>query len=316
MKNYFELTKTEIPKRPQKITLIGQEGVGKTTAASMTENPYFICSENGLHEGLNKVSYYTPEDWLDLKNIVIFLTNTNHDFKTLVIDTLDWVEPHLHSFVCKRDGKKSIADYGYGRGEIAAANELRTLLYLLEELQKVKKMWILLNIHCTVKLYNNPLGDDYDRFEPALEKKSAALVKQWSDVVLFARFDEGTYKSSVKGKAKGANGKIRLVQTTYSYAWDAKNRHGLPDSMSFDMPTILSAIRKGENCEKDSLLKEITLLLPSLPQATSEKINSYINNGIRSVSDLKLTLNSVKSLLVDQEAKESEEAETQEIKIS
>lgn len=306
MKNYMELITTGGTKRAERICLVGVEGIGKTTAGASTENPVFICSEDGLiSDELKSIPKYQPETWEDVKGFCESLITEKHNFKSLVIDTVDWIEPKWQKFVCDRDGKKNIDDYGYGKGQVAAAEELRNFLCILERLQKAKNMSILLNVHCQVKLFSNPLGDDYDRFEPAIEKKCAALIKQWCDVVLFARYKDLTYKKSVKGKAKGAAGQIRVVHTIHSFAWDAKNRHGLPEEMPFDMRNIVEAIRKGENQEKIDLLNDINSKVTKLPEATQIKIKSYVKDTM-SIIDLKTVLNRINTLIEEQEESNSE----------
>ena len=46
-------------------------------------------------------------------------------------------------------------------------------------------------------------------------------------------------------KVRGQGGTERIVQTTHSAAWDAKNRFGLPEVMDLDMREIYTRIVAG-----------------------------------------------------------------------
>jgi len=247
VKDYASATKKGPTVRAKRIFVAGIEGVGKTTALTQCPNPVVICAEDGITEdSFADVANYTPENWADVLGYIDYLTTSAHDYKTLGIDTLDWLEQYAVKHICQRDGKASIEDYGYSKGQaVFLPNEFRIFLSKLELLQKTKNMLIVITAHTMVKPFNNPSGDNYDRFETASIKQVSSLVKQWCDVNLFATFNVATHKESKKGKAKGVGGQERIVHTNYSAAWDAKNRCGLPDELPFDMQSILEAIKKG-----------------------------------------------------------------------
>ena len=57
------------------------------------------------------------------------------EFKTVVIDTLDWIEPMLYAHVvaaAKKNDIKHIEDFGYGKGYVIAQNEARKLIVALD----------------------------------------------------------------------------------------------------------------------------------------------------------------------------------------
>jgi hypothetical protein len=99
-------------------------------------------------------------------------------------------------------------------------------------------MSIILLCHTKVKQFKNPMGADYDRFQPDMNDKTWSLSHKWSDVVLFGNFDisvvgrGGNEVSDPSKKGKGMGGKQRMMYTVRDAAYDAKNRLGLAEEIS------------------------------------------------------------------------------------
>jgi hypothetical protein len=279
-----------------RIVLIGVPGVGKTTAGSLCPSPIFLSAEDGLvGQGYDNVPHYTAEDWGGVLSFLDFIGREQHDYKSLVVDTVDWLEPILFAYVYKRDGKKDIEDYGYGKGYTAAADEFRRALAKLDIIHQ-RGILVLINAHCHIKAFSNPTGDNYDRYELKCNSRIAGMVTEWVDAVLFARYEVYTAKAKGDSKAKGVGGETRVVQTQYSAAWSAKNRYGLPATMPFDMPTILEAMTGGKAESPENIIAKINELLPSLPEDIRGKITDYLATVKTDVAGLTKTLNRVKTL--------------------
>jgi len=237
------ITKGIKPKSP-KIMIVGVEGVGKSTAGAKMPNPIFICGESGLvGEQFSETAHFTPNTWEEILAFCDELIAAEHDYKTVVIDTLDWVEPMLYSYVCRKaqGNYKNIEDFGYGKGYMVAQAEARQLIARLDRLN-AKGMSILVLCHSVMKSVKNPLGEDYDHYEPKTNAKIAGLFKEFCDAILFAHFQVYTRKDGNKVLASG--GDERVVETQFSAAWDAKNRYQLPEQMDFDMVKIMGKIRE------------------------------------------------------------------------
>jgi hypothetical protein len=125
---------------------------------------------------------------------------------------------------------------------------------------------VLILSHSQLKTVKNPEGDDYDHFESKVNTKVAGIFKEWSDAVLFARFEIYVRKEGMKVKAQG--GTERIVQTTHSAAWDAKNRYGLPEVMDLDMREIYTRIVSGKS--SGEMLDEIRTAAESMESKTKE----------------------------------------------
>ena len=282
--------------RPPKIMLIGVEGVGKSTAGANMPNPVFMCSESGLvGPQFNDVPNFTPKSWKEALEFIDALATDPGDFKTLVVDTLDWLEPMLYDYVvaaAKKPDIKHIEDFGYGKGYVLAQNEARQLIARLDKVNAAG-MNVLLLSHSQLKTVKNPTGEDYDHFESKINAKVGGIFKEWADAVLFARFEVFTRKDGLKAKAYG--GDTRVVETTHSAAWDAKNRFGLPEQMPLDMGSILEAITHGAGDEQ-KLVKEIENLVGELPVDKADKTIEWLKKP-HTATELRKVLNNVKNAI-------------------
>ena len=264
--------------RPPKIMLIGQEGVGKSTAGAQMPNPVFLCGESGLvGPQFADTPSFTPASWAESLAFCEELASNPSGYKTLVIDTLDWIEPMLYMHVvqaAKKNDIKHIEDFGYGKGYVIAQQEARKMLAVLDKVNAAG-MAVLILSHSQLKTVKNPEGDDYDHFESKVNTKVAGIFKEWCDAVLFARFEIYVRKDGMKVKAQG--GTERIVQTTHSAAWDAKNRYGLPEVMDLDMSEIYTRIVAGKS--SGEMLEAIKNAAESMEAKTKEATLKWCESG-------------------------------------
>jgi hypothetical protein len=234
---------------PLRIVLQGQEGVGKTTWAAGCPDAVFLTAEDG--GGVLDYARVVIPDWPDLLRAVRDLIADPGPFRTVVIDTIDTYEKRCWAFLCEESGWKSIEDAGFGKGYTAAAEEMDRLRAALDELRARRGLNVILLAHVHVRPFNDPNGPAYDRYEMRLHKGTAALWSSWADAVLFACFDATVMKAGKKGRAAVlddamAKGKAvevrRVLYTTKEAAYDAKNRHGLPDELPLSWPAFAKAI--------------------------------------------------------------------------
>jgi hypothetical protein len=158
-------------------------------------------------------------------------------FETLVIDTADWLEKRLAEHLCRKSNKDSIEDFGYGKGWVLLTEEFARFLNSLDALL-ARGIHLVFLAHSTVKKFEAPdQAGSYDRFELKLSKQVAPLVKEWADVVLFANYVTKVAEKD-NGKMRGIGGKERVLFATHTAAYDAKNRHGLPDKLAFSIEAL------------------------------------------------------------------------------
>ena len=232
------------PEGAEKIVLYAPEGWGKTTWASQSESPIFISTEGGL-KGVKVDCFPEPKAWQDIFDAVEELRSKPHNFNTLVLDTIDWTEHLCHAFLLARDKHSSIEDYGYGKGYVLAFEEWKRLLLPLQHLRDEKDMNVIVLAHSSIKMFNNPSGENYDRYEMKTDKRISALIREWADCVLFGNYDIAVDVKKGQQKGKGYGGD-RVIYTSHSAAWDAKNRYGLPEQIDSKFETFWNHVKGGK----------------------------------------------------------------------
>lgn len=211
-----------------RIALYGIEGVGKTWLVAGCPDPAFADTEGGTAH-LDVARFPRPRNWADLVAIVHHMLTAEHGYKTLVIDSIDWAEKLLIEEVCRKANKDGLEDFGYGKGLVYLAEEFARFLALLEKLRD-RGIHVVLVGHATIRKFEAPdAAGSYDRYELKLAKQVAALVKEWVDALLFVNFVTKTTEKD--GKLRAVGGRERVIHTTHTAAWDAKNRYGLDEKL-------------------------------------------------------------------------------------
>lgn len=222
---------------PNRYLLHGLEGWGKTSFGALFPKPIFLQTrgETGLETlisngRLPEVPHF-PEilTWNELLSAIRTLTDQQHDYKTLVIDTANGAERLCHEYVCTTQFKGEWGEKGfasYGKGFDVSIAEWLMMLSALDKLRGVRSMCILLLTHTRVKNFKNPEGLDYGRYSPDMHEKTWGATHKWADVVLF-----GNFQTVVDSKGKAAGGDRRILCATRTAAYDAKNRVGLSDEI-------------------------------------------------------------------------------------
>jgi len=231
-------------KSAQKVVIYGPEGIGKSTFAASFPEALFIDTE-GSTTHMNVARTQTPTSWAMLFELIKDIKVAPSLCRTVVLDTADWAEILCTNFLCARAQVKGIEDFGYGKGYTYLEEEFGKLLNLLTELIGVG-INVVITAHAQMRKFEQPdeMGA-YDRFELKLEKKTAALVKEWADMVLFANYKTYVVNVDNQGAAKGKNkaqGGSRVMYTTHHPCWDAKNRHNLPPELPFEFSSIAHLI--------------------------------------------------------------------------
>ena len=229
---------------PPRVLVHGVAGIGKTTFAAGAENPVFVITEDGL--GTLGVPHFPLARSFDaVMEALAALYSEAHDFKTVVIDSLDWLEPLVWARACKNNGWASIEDAGYGKGYVAALDLWRQYLDGLNALRDERGLTIIQIAHTDIKRFDSPEHEPYDRYVIKLHARASALLQEHSDVVLFANYRISTVKSDIgfnKKVTRALGSGERLLFTAERPAFIAKNRYGLPDTLPMNWQAFHEAM--------------------------------------------------------------------------
>jgi len=238
---------------PRRVMLYGTQGIGKSTFGSMAPKPIFIQTEDGLGE-IDCKKFPLAEKFDQVIAALSELYTEEHPYRTVVVDSLDWLERLIWYEVCRKRGVESIEDIGFAKGYTFALMQWRQFLEGLTALRNERGMMVLLIAHAKIERFENPETDSYDRYAPRLHKLASALVQEWCDEVLFASYkvytkvtDEGFNRKKAKGCGTGE----RVIRTTERPAHVAKNRLNLPDELPLDWNAYAQYLPKPNGGDKN-----------------------------------------------------------------
>ena len=176
-----QLTRANQPK-PPRILIHGVAGVGNTTFAAEANQPVFVQTEDGLGT-LSSSHFPLARAYEDVIDALAALYTEPHDFKTVVIDSVDWLEPLVWGKACRDNGWASIEEPGYGRGYVAALNLWRQYIDGLNALRDDRGMTVVQIAHTDIKRFDRPEHDPYDRYVIKLHTRAAAPTRRVCNAV-------------------------------------------------------------------------------------------------------------------------------------
>ena len=234
--------------RAPKVVIAGTGKIGKTTFAATAPNAIGILTEDGA-DAVDANAFPLASSLVEVYAAVQTLIESKHDFQTLFIDSLDWLEPMVADHVCKANGWKNIEAPGYGKGYIAAAEEWRNLLSGLEVLRASKGMGIILIAHDKIKRIEDPLTEGYDSHVLKLHDRAAGLVLEWADVVGYAGYRIFTSKTDAgfgNKETKATTTGERILHVEPHPAHCGGNRFGLTN-MPLDWAAFQDALTAAQS---------------------------------------------------------------------
>ncbi len=228
-----------------RLLIYGDHKIGKSTFASEMPSPIFIQTEDGLSD-IDAEAFPLCQSLNDVHAQLDYLIDEDHEYKSLVIDSVDWTEKLIWAHICKENGWEQIGDGAYGAGYKLSKNEWSKILGKLQYLNTDKRMLVCLISHAKITKFEDPERENYDRWDLDLYDKSAKLVCQWVDIIGFAAQQVLTSKKKgdfnadvVKAKSTGE----RMLYLSKNAAYEAGNRFSLPDEMPLSWDSLADALK-------------------------------------------------------------------------
>jgi hypothetical protein len=265
---------TSVVPTPDMIFLYGVHGIGKTSFASQFDNPVFLLTEDpGFDKlGIQPAHFPMLKSWNELLAALNLLATQPHQYQTVVLDTIDgavdlaeqWIIETEKSFAGLR------AEYeNYGRGYKFLAAQMKEKFIPALQAIKARGVSVVLLGHSQVVVFQNPEGKDWDRYQPKLPDGAKTsinrVISEKVDMVLFANL-----QVVVNTDGKGS-GNRRVLHTTNSPAWDAKQRHGLPPTIEFSYQAFSAALQVAKASKATPVCPAPISAIPAhVPAATEQ----------------------------------------------
>ncbi len=288
-------------KRPFFIGIHGHAGVGKTTFASNAPAPLFLATEQGTDQ--LDVDRIDIRDWHSFIETLQDIATSEHEYKTVVVDSIDHLESKIHKLVAHDHGKNSIEDIGYAKGYIFALDYWHKMLDQIIRIRE-KGINVILIGHSIVKKTNDPVvGDDYDRFELKLHAKARDLITESMDALLFAKNRVLTSKDSSTKKVTAMSDGKRLLFTEWNAGYEAKNRYGLPSEIPLSWAEFDKYASRTPAEKAAEIKKEINSILAESFSDDAElikNVNKAIEKANNNIPKLEEYLTTLKGRLKDE----------------
>lgn len=226
-----------------KTIIYGINGIGKSRLAMQAPNNIFMDFDKNLaqykvvsnrSEGIK----YPLDTFQQVLDFVTLLINEPHDFKTVIIDSASSLNMIIENQVKLEknvDSVKAIPfDKGYDHTRVLWEQLLRKLDFLWEK----RKMMIIIIAHDQLKEVKNPIDGNFHGYDVALHKDIGALLRYWSNMMLYAttlkRFTEHKGKEKFGNINKKLTESKRILYTEGDDLFVAKNTFDLPPIIPFD----------------------------------------------------------------------------------
>ena len=257
--------------RPQRVLVYGAEGVGKSTFASGAPKPIFLGAEGGTLY-LDVARLPEPRTWDEALEALRDVRREPHDYETIVIDPLNWLQPMCWEKVAGAGVSIEQACGGFGKGYVAALDLWRVLVAELGAIWSERSMHVVLLAHAALGRVENTVGLSYNQWRPALhasdKANAAGLFAQWVDHVLYVAVETHATRGA-DDRVIGVSTGRRVAHAAPSGGWVAKGRM-LPSELELSWAAFYEAATRGQ---------EVESLLERVDPETRERARGFLRAG-------------------------------------
>lgn len=222
--------------RPIFCTITGDAGLGKTSLAATFPSPIFIRAEDGLQavpKALRPDAFPVITTIDNLWEQLTSLIKEDHQYKTLVIDSITQLDTLFMNWIVDTDPKKprTIAQAlgGYGAGFQALSSLHGRVRKAAGILNEVKSMNIVFLAHADTETIELPDQDPYTRYNIRMQKKSVSHYVDNVDLCGFLKLE--TFTQGDGERKKAISDGTRLLVTYATAANISKNRYGITEDL-------------------------------------------------------------------------------------
>jgi len=184
------------------------------------------------------VPHWPVTSFADVIQAIGVLYTEEHSYQTLVIDSLDWLEPYVWVEACRKNSWTDIEAPGYGRGYVAALGFWREMIDGIRALRDERNVTVVMIAHHTIKRFDSPETEPFDRFVLKMQDRASNLLIEAADIVAFenyrvsiAKTDTGFNRKIARGIGTGQ----RVLHLEERPGYISKNRYGMPPTI--ELPT-------------------------------------------------------------------------------
>jgi len=216
------------------VTLIyGQPKIGKSTFCAAADGALFIATEPGLN---HLEVYQVPvKTWREFLEVCSLLAKGDHQFRTVVIDTVDNLYKFCTDFVLNKHGLQHQSDLDYGKGYDLINTEFSKRLTALSLLP----YGLMMTSHAQEKEVKTRTGKE-TKITLTLPNSARKIVLGMADYILYAEIQE------IRDDQGVIVGYERVLHTQPTTIYEAGNRtqYELPDTLPLSYQVFTDAIKE------------------------------------------------------------------------
>ncbi|MDR7927209.1 ATP-binding protein [Acidithiobacillus thiooxidans] len=220
-------------REPIRMVLYGANGIGKTTFGAGMPKPFVLAVEDGIgkipvsHDKAHAKDYDTIIQTL----MEVGAYFQRGEFKTLVVDSMDALQKKIMDKILREHGKKTLSDFSYGKGYELFRQEWEGYRDLMERFHVELNAHVLLTAQGEVRPIADPVNGSHDTYSMRIDKRAVGVLRDWADLVGYAQLRADPVRDKEGNITRLITTGERILSTSPSAAFDAKNRFDLPEKL-------------------------------------------------------------------------------------